>query len=181
MSWRREYGSIGVAGYRADGIPHIELVDYRQGTDWIPGRIGELIKKHQILAVVFNPAGPGASILTEVTDRLPAKMEPEAMTARDQANACGRLYDAAVTGALRHLGDDRLLEALRKSTTRSLVDAWAWDMRTSSGEISPLAVVTNALHGLYVYGKVPTPAPAPMVDLISGRRSETGDLWTAGF
>jgi hypothetical protein len=181
VSWHRTYGAIGVAGYRADGVPHVELVEYRQGTDWMAGRVGELVKRHQVLAVVYNPAGPGASILTEVTDRLPAKMEPAPMTARDQANACGRLYDAAMTGALRHLGDDRLLEALRKSTTRSLVDAWAWDMRASAGEISPLAVVTNALHGLYVYGKVPVPAPAPMVDRVSAVRSETGDLWSAGF
>jgi hypothetical protein len=182
VSWDRSRGVIGVAGYRADGLPHVEVVEYRQGTDWIPGRAGELVKKHQVLAVVFNPSGPGASMLTEVTDRLPIKLEPKPMTARDQANACGRLYDAAMAGAMRHLGDDRLLEALRKSATRSLVDAWAWDMRASVGEISPLTVVTDALHGLYVYGKPPQPAPAPVVTLAPGiRRSETGDLATLGF
>jgi hypothetical protein len=184
VSWDRSQGVIGIAGYRADGIPHLEVVEYRQGTDWIAGRAGELAKKHQVLAVVFNPSGPGASLLTEVTDRLPIKLEPKPMTARDQANACGRLYDAAMAGptALRHLGDDRLLEALRKSATRTLVDAWAWDMRASAGEISPLTVVTDALHGLYVYGKPPTAAPAPIVTLNPGsRKSETGDLFKLGF
>lgn len=183
VSWDRSRGVIGIAGYRADGIPHLEVVDYRQGTDWIAGRIGELVKRHQILAVVFNPSGPGASILTEVTDRLTARLEPKPMTARDQANACGRLYDAAMTGptALRHLGDDRLLEALRKSATRTLVDAWAWDMRASAGEISPLTVVTDALHGLYVYGKPPAVAPSPIVTVVGGTRNETGDLHKLGF
>jgi hypothetical protein len=182
VSWDRSRGVIGIAGYRADGIPHVEVVEYQQGTDWIAGRAGELVKRHQVLAVVFNPSGPGASLLTEVTDRLPVKLEPKPMTARDQANACGRLYDAAMTGTVRHLGDDRLLEALRKSATRTLVDAWAWDMRASVGEISPLTVVTDALHGLYVYGKPPQPAPAPVVTLAPGmRRSETGDLATIGF
>jgi hypothetical protein len=182
LSWNREYGAIGIAGYRADGIPHIEVVDYRQGPGYIPGRIAELVKKHQILAVVFNPGGPGASMLTEVTERLPVKLEPNGMTARDQANACGRIYDAAMTKTLRHLGDDRLLEALRKSATRTLVDAWAWDMRASVGEISPLSVVTNALHGLYVYGKPPVPSPPPVVDLVtSSARTETGDLAHVGF
>jgi len=195
LSWNREYGAIGIAGYRSDGIPHVELIDYRQGPDYIPGRIGELVKKHQILAVVFNPGGPGASMLTEVTDRLPVKLEPKGMTARDQANACGRIYDAATwvdtepnpaerkpPGLLRHLGDDRILEALRKSATRPLVDAWAWDMRTATGEISPLSVVTNALHGLYVYGKPPTPAPPPMVTTIAelGQR-EGNDFMSLGF
>jgi len=181
LSWNREFGAIGVAGYRADGIPHVELVDYRAGPDYIPGRIGELTAKHQIAAVVFNPGGPGASMLTEVTDRLPVKLEPKGMTARDQANACGRIYDAATTGAMRHLGDDRLLEALRKSATRPLVDAWAWDMRTSTGEISPLSVVTNALHGLYVYGKLPQPAPPPVVTLTGSEASRGNDYFNVGF
>jgi hypothetical protein len=61
VSWDRSYGAIGAAGYRPDGIPHLELVDYLQGTDWMAGRFGELVKRHQVLAVVFNPAGPGAS------------------------------------------------------------------------------------------------------------------------
>ncbi|WP_433078885.1 hypothetical protein ACQP1P_38615 [Dactylosporangium sp. CA-052675] len=182
VSWDRAHGAIGVAGYRPDGIPHLELIDYRQGTDWMPARFGELVKKHNVVAVVYNPAGPGASLLTEITERLPVKLEPQQMTARDQANACGRLYDAAVTQQMRHLGDERLLEALRKSATRQLVDSWAWDMKHSAGEISPLGVVTNALHGLYVFGKVPTPAPPPMVERTPARsRTETSDLFNIGF
>lgn len=190
VSWRRDYGTIAVAGYRADGLPHVEIVEYRQGTDWLPGRLAEVAKKHLIAAVVFNPSGPGASLLTDVTDRLPIKLEPKPMTARDQANACGRLYDAATwvdpepepakrkaPGLFRHLGDDRLLEALRKSATRPLVDAWAWDMRTSVGEISSLAGITNALHGLYVHGKLPQPAPAPLVTVVSNGNTERGNSY----
>jgi hypothetical protein len=188
VSWDRSRAAIGVAGYRADALPHIELtssngvVDYREGTDWVAGRMGEIARRQPVLAVVYNPAGPGASLLSEVTERLPVRLEPKAMTARDQANACGRIYDAATTAKLRHLGDDRLLEALRTSATRPLVDAWAWDMRASAGEISPVCVVTNALHGLYVHGKVPPPAPAPVVERVAASvRSETADLATVGF
>lgn len=182
VSWDRSWGAIGVAGHRSDGTPHIELIDYLEGTDWMPGRMGELAKRHRPLAVVFNPAGPGASLLNDITERLPTKLDPVPMTARDQANACGRIYDAATTGQLRHLGDPRLLDALRKSTTRVLVDAWAWDMRRSAGEISGLCVVTNALHGLTVYGQQKSPAPPPMVDVIqSNVRTETGDLSHMSF
>jgi hypothetical protein len=180
VSWDREWGAIGVAGYRNDGLPHVELVDYRRGTDWMAGRFGELTHKHPALAVVFNPSGPGASLLNEVSERLPVKMEPKPMTARDCANACGRIYDAAITGQLRQLGDDRLLEMLRKSATRTLVDAWAWDLKHSAGDISGLAAVTNALHGLGVYGQPKQPAPPPMVARTTGR-TETNDLATAGF
>jgi hypothetical protein len=186
VSWDRLHGAIGLAGYTSAGNPQIEVIDYREGTDWIAGRMGEVCKRQKVTAVVFNPAGPGASLLTEVTERLPVRFEPQPMTARDQANACGRIYDAAMPvpgaerGVLRHLGDVRLLDALRRSSTRTLVDAWAWDMRNSIGEISPLAVVTNALHGLFVWGKPPAPALSPVVDLIPGVRSEL-DFMDIGF
>jgi hypothetical protein len=187
VSWRRDWASIAVAGFRDDGLPHVELIEYRPGTDWVPGRFGGLTSKHPVLAVVFNPSGPGASILTEVTEKLPPKLEPRPFTARDQANACGRIYDAVTTldpatgkGQLRQLGDDRLIEMLRKSATRSLVDAWAWDLKNSVGEISGIAAVTNALHGLYLYGQPPSPAPPPMVSLATVR-TETDDLMTIGF
>lgn len=182
VSWDRSWGAIGVAGYRADGLPHVELIDYAEGTDWMPGRFGELAKRHPVLAVVYNPSGPGASLVTDVTERLPVKLEPQAMTARDYANACGRLYDAVVTNQLRQLGDDRLLEALRKSATRTLVDAWAWDLRGSVGEISSLATVTYALHGLFLFGQPKPPSPPPLVVLNDSRdHFDTADLMRVGF
>ena len=180
VSWRRDWAAIGVSGYRADGLPHVELIEYREGTDWLPGRFGEIAKGHPALAVVFNPSGPGASLLSEVTERLPAKLDPKPMTARDQANACGRIYDAAIARQMRQLGDDRLLEMLRKSATRTLVDAWAWDLKNSAGEISGLAAITNALHGLFLYGQPPAPAPPPTWAPIKVR-TETSDLATVGF
>lgn len=181
VSWDRSHAAIGVAGYRADGLPHVELIEYRQGTEWLPGRFGELVKRHNPAAVVYNPSGPGASMLTEVTERLPRTVEPIAMTARDLANACGRIYDEAVTtGRLRHLGDDRLLEMLRKSAVRPLVDAWAWDLKAAAGDISGLSTITAALHGLVLHGKPPAPAPEPLVESnVAAERFD--DLFSLGF
>jgi len=180
VSWKRDWGAIAVSGYRDDGLPHGELVEYREGTDWMSTRMGELARKHQVLAVVYDPAGPGASLLTEVTERLPVKLEPKAMTARDQANACGQLYDAVITGQFRQLGDDRLLTMLRGSATRTLVDAWAWDMKHSTGEISGLCAVTNAFFGLTVFGQPKPPAPAPLVTL-AGKGESYADMLSVGF
>ena len=183
VSWRRDKVAICAAGFRSDGLPHVELVEYRDGTEWLewlPGRFAEIAHKHAVTAVVFDPAGPGGSLLTEITERLPAGLEPKPMTMRDVVHACGRIYDATVAGQLRQLGDDRLLEMLRKSATRSLADAWAWDRKHASGDISGLVGVTNALHGLMLYGQPPAPAPAPVVTR-TDVRSETNDLASAGF
>ncbi|MEO3929249.1 hypothetical protein ABGB07_36170 [Micromonosporaceae bacterium B7E4] len=182
VSWQRDRAAICAAGFRADGTPHVELVEYRDGTDWLPGRFGEIAHRQPVLAVVYNPGGPAGSMLTEVTERLPAGLEPKALTARDMAHACGRIYDAvmAPTPALWHLGDDRLLEMLRKSATRTLADAWAWDMRHSGTDISGLVGVTEALHGLFVHGQL-KPAAAPPVLTTTTVRTETHDLAHAGF
>jgi hypothetical protein len=181
VSWDRAWGSIAVAGPRSDGVPHLELIDYRPGTDWMPGRIGELAKRHSPLAVVFNPTGPGAVLANEITERLPVGLELIAMTARDQANACGRLYDAVMTQAMRHLGDDRLLQALRTSATRPLVDAWAWDLRRAPGEMSGLAAGTNALDGLARFGKPKPPSAPPTFDVVDSAAWSEFDVMTAGF
>jgi hypothetical protein len=184
VSWRRDKGAIVVAGLRSDGLPHVELIDYRDDTGWIAGRLGEICGRQPVIAVVFDPAGPGASLLTEVAERLPAKpnlIEPKPLSMREVAYACGRMYDAAITGQLRHLGDDRLLEMLRRSATRSLADAWAWDRKHAAGDISGLVGATNALHGLMVYGQPKTPAAPPIVELIPAKSRPDVDLMTVQF
>lgn len=184
VSWDRRFAAIAAAGVRPDGLPHVELIDYREDTDWVSARLAELVKRHKASAVVVDPGGPAGSLLSEVTERLPVKMDPKPLSIRDMAHACGRIYDAAITGQLRHLGDGRLLEALRKSATRSLADAWAWDRKHSAGDISPLVAVTTALHGLAVHGQPVTPAPAPVVARTGSKAngwSETNFLSSAGF
>ena len=180
VSWRRDRAAICAAGFRADGAPHVELVEYRDGTDWLPGRFGEIAHRQPVLAVVYDPGGPAGSMFTEVTERLPVGLEPKALTFRDLAHACGRIYDAAMAGTFWHLGDDRLLEMLRKSATRTLSDAWAWDRRHSATDISGLVGVTEVLHGLYVHGQL-KPAAAPPTMTTTPARSETHDLAHAGF
>lgn len=181
VSWRRDRGSILAAGFRPDGRPLVEMVEYRDGVDWIPARFGEICGRQPVGVVVFDPGGPEASMLNEVVERLPVSLEPRAMTMREYTHACGRIYDAVIHDQLRHLGDDRLLEMLRRSATRSLSDAWAWDLRHSGIDICGLTGITKALWGLTLLEELPTPAPPPIVDLIPTRGRREIDLMTAGF
>jgi hypothetical protein len=181
VSWHRDKAAICAAGFRPDGLPHVELVEYRDGTDWLPVRFGEIAARQPAVAVVFDPGGPAGSMLTEVTEKLPARLEPKPMTMRDAAHACGRIYDAVLARQMRQLGDDRLLEMLRKSATRSLADAWAWDRKHSGGDICGLVGITNALHGLMLYGQPPAPAPPPVMVRAEKVHSETADLASIGF
>lgn len=194
VSWDRNFGAICLSGYRADGVPQLEMVEYRAGTDWIPKRFAQICGRQTVVAVVHDPAAPGASLLPDVVDALkkmlelpdakslPANLDPKTLTLREVAQGCGRLYDTTKDKQVRHLGDERLLEMLRKSAWRSLSDMWAWDRKDAAADICGLVGVTNALQGLTLYGQPLPPAPPPQVELV-GRQAgvETADLMTVGF
>ena len=181
VSWRQDAGAILLSGRRHDGLPQIEMVEYREGVDWIPGRFGQIAGRNQVLDIVYDPAAPGASILSEITERLPGGMEPRALTMRQVAQGCGRIYNLALAGTFRHLGDERLVEMLRRSATRSLADMWAWDRKHSRGDICGLVGGTNVLHALMTAPEPEEPPAAPMVERATPDMSHTLALATAGF
>jgi hypothetical protein len=86
----RSSASIGAGGRRRDGLPHIEVVEHRRGTGWIVDRLVELNTDHSPIAIVCDAAGPAASLLPELEAR---GIEVAAISAKDHANACGRLFD----------------------------------------------------------------------------------------
>jgi len=159
ISPQLESGAIGVAGYRDDGLVHIEItgrdqLDHRPGTDWIVPRVVELHNEWQPAAWVLDPAGPAGALLTDLRE---AGIEPVLVNARELAQACGSMLKAAssppATSTLRHLGQLSLDEAVRAAKKRDIGDGgWAFGRRATEQDISPLVAVTLAFHGLAVHG-----------------------------
>lgn len=145
----RTAGSISVAGWREDGRPHVELVDRRSGTDWIVGRMTELLAKHQTVEQpVCDGRSPAAALLPKLAR---ADIEPVVTNGQEHAQACGILFDAVGEegdGPLAHLGQPELAAAVRSAVKRPLGDAWAWSRKASGADISPLVSATLALWGL---------------------------------
>jgi hypothetical protein len=121
---------------------HVEVVQHRTGTGWLPGRLVELVEKHEPAVVVCDGYGPSASLIHEVEE---AGVVVETTTASVHAQACGRLVDAVSEQTVRHLGSQELLAAVRGAKTRPLGDAWAWSRRSSNVDICPLVASTLAL------------------------------------
>ena len=58
-----QWASIAVAGPRAaDDLTHIELADYRQGLEWVVGRLLELRLKWRPQVIVLDIGGPAAGL-----------------------------------------------------------------------------------------------------------------------
>ena len=139
------HAAIGMAGVRADGLVHVEVVDHKPGTAWVVPRLVELCAKHGPCAVVVDPSGQLGQLTGEIEAAGIEVLQP---SARDAAAACGQFYEAVTdSGTLRHRGDGSLAVALGGACTRPLSDAWAWDRKKPVTDICPLVAVTLALWG----------------------------------
>lgn len=147
-------GAIAACGRNQDDRYHVEIVDARAGTDWIPDRLLGLARRHGPLVIAWDEKGPGASLSAEVLELLADHGYSEAndsirlVSSTQNAQACGLLVDAVEQDDLRHLGDARLENAIRGAATRPLGDAFSFSRRSSSVNIAPLFAVTLALWAM---------------------------------
>lgn len=138
----RSSASISAAGERADGMTHIEVVDYHEGTAWVAARVAQLVERHDIAEPVRADAvGPVGSLLNAI-ERLGVKVKT--VSASEYAGACGQLFDHVEQQTLRHMGSPELDAAVRGASTRPLADSWVWGRKKSTVDISPLVSCTLA-------------------------------------
>ncbi|MFZ3569952.1 terminase [Streptomyces sp. BH097] len=145
MTPERSHAAIAVAGHWRGGT-HVEVIDHQPGTAWIVDRAEKLHKAHKPKCWVVDGAGPAASLIEDLQERIGIEVvQPKA---RQVAAACGQFYDAVTEQALSHIDNAPLATALAGAQKRPLGDAWAWARRVPSVDISPLVAVTLAKWGL---------------------------------
>src|SRR5258708_6455343 len=62
----RTMAAVAAAGRRRDGRTHLEVVEYLPGTDWVPGRLAELRRKHRPCAVVLDPSSQAGALIADI-------------------------------------------------------------------------------------------------------------------
>lgn len=149
----RKHSAISMAGKRADGLWHWELVEFSRGTEWIVARIVELKVKHSPVAIALDSASPAFSLVTDLNKakikesedaEKPLRGDLLVLGTRDVAAAFGMFVDAANQGRGRHIDQPELNTALAGAQTRPLGgDGLAW-ARKGDASISPLVAVTEA-------------------------------------
>lgn len=166
VSWDRSTAHIAAAGRRDDGLPHVEVIASRTGTDWVVDWLTD--PRHPARAkrpvAVQAKRAPATSLIVPLND---AGVE---VVEWDGVSGTGELYDhvrAAVGDGesgveLRHLNQPILNVAAANAATRPVGDSWAWDRRKSPVDIAPLVAGTGALWCLD--GRVkPDPEPEPRI------------------
>jgi hypothetical protein len=147
-SWDRQMSWIAVAGMRADGTPHVELVASHFGTEWVVGWLRERLDRYRVLGIAIQASGaPASSLLEPLIEAFGDKVV--AMGGQDLARACGMLFDAVAEGPFAHLGQEQLDDAIERAVARPASDAWLWDRKTSPIDIAPIVAVTGAFYVLH--------------------------------
>lgn len=145
VSPARTRSSIGVSGPRRDGLAHIEVIDARDGTGWVAGRLAELVAKHRAREIVFDELSQAKSLLPELAA---LGLKARGINTSEYVAACGGFFDAVQQRKLRQRSEEALeavLEsAVKGASQREVGERWAWSRRRSSADITSLVAVTLA-------------------------------------
>lgn len=168
----RSYAAIGAAGRRVDGLLHVEVIDYRAGTKWLPERAKQLELRWNPCGWVVDAGGPAGSVIADLeaveienpdNPNEPRKLEIVKPTAREVGHAYGQFVDAVMPEegepTMRYLPHPALDVAVAGAATRSLGDAKAWDCRSVSVDVSTLEAVTGAAWGFATRGHLEEKKP----------------------
>jgi phage terminase large subunit-like protein len=150
----RAFSAISAAGRRNDDVAHVEIIEHGRGTGWLVSRAAELVAAHNAQGIIIDPSSPAGSLMTDL-EKAGVKVFP--VTAQEHAQACGIFYDSVMDGEprLRHLGSPALTSALAGAVKTPVGDAWKWDRKNSSVDISPLVAATLALWGVETQPSAP--------------------------
>ncbi|GAA4627289.1 hypothetical protein [Cellulomonas oligotrophica] len=136
--------SIGLAGRRADGDVHVELIEHRRSsTTWVAPRVRELVDRHDVAGVLIDPMSPAAGLVPDLERE---GIEVEVVRVGDLAAGCGRVFDGVKAETLHHIGGQTELNAaVGAAGVRPLQrGGWLW-RQVGEAPIEPLWAITLAL------------------------------------
>lgn len=148
----RSYSAIALYGLREDAYGHLQLMDFRPGTQWIVPRLVELREALEPIAVGIGRAS-FASLEQELhragfsppeDPDAPLRGELSVASGVDMAAACGQLLDAVRQRSLKHIEQDQLTTSVLGGRTRETGGSVAWSRKDAEVELAPLVASTLA-------------------------------------
>lgn len=122
----------------------VEMVEHRPGTTWLPDRLHQLVRDHHPYGIWLDATGPAGMLLPEL-ERVGVAVS--LVTGGDSAKACGLFWSAVVDKTVGHRHSPAMDAAVVGATRRTAGDAWRWNRRDSTVDISPLVAATLAYWG----------------------------------
>lgn len=118
----------------------IELVEARQGLEWIVPRTVEVANRWSA-PVAIDEGGPAAPFIPALEA---IGIHVIRLGSKDVANAAAMFYDAVMAKRVTHQNDYQINDAVTGASRRAVGDRWAFDRRGHTN-ISPLVAASFAL------------------------------------
>lgn len=159
----RDWAAIGFAAEHPGARAYLEVVDHEQGTTWCVRRLVQLRSLFGGDVVAIDGAGAAGALVVELEAE---GFLVKRLSIRDKVDACGALYDDALSGVLLHGKDPELDNALFSAVKRYTDGAWTFWRGRSLQDITPLYAVTLARYVLTQlvgdrYDSLASTLPAP--------------------
>lgn len=149
----RETTYVAVAGYREDGLPHVELITRRDGMLWVPKYLEQLRDNWGISEVAVQAKGCPA---VDFADPLAEAGFTIHLIEGFKLGACaGRFRDRVRERKLRHLNQPAVTQQIQVAVTRNLGEVEVWDRKNSALQISGLIAMSEALYALETETGIP--------------------------
>lgn len=146
----RKWSAIGMTGRRRDGLKHWQILRHAQGLDRLLEAAIELNGQHSNCGWFIDPSSPANSLVAPMEK---AGLVVHKVAGQDLTAACTAIQTAAEDGTGRHLGQEPLDEAWKVARVANVGDSERFVRRKSTGDITPLMVVTLSDHGFRVHGE----------------------------
>ncbi|TKT03436.1 terminase large subunit domain-containing protein [Streptomyces lasalocidi] len=144
VSPMRDRASIAMATY-LDGKIQVQIVANDAGTAWLPDALYELQRKYHPVALAIDVNSPAGSLIPQ----LKAKRVRMLLTGEKEVrHGSGAFFDGVNNGTILHVGQDALTTAVANAKKRAIGDAFGWDKKNASVDLTPLVAATAAAHAL---------------------------------
>ncbi|MFF7683172.1 hypothetical protein ACFZA2_10455 [Microbacterium sp. NPDC007973] len=137
---------IGVAGWRDDGLQHLEVIDVLTRMTRVPDRIKAICDEWGIEFVALQARGSWSAEFKEPLEKLGLTVIEVSGPALGAG--VGKMHDRVDDGTMRHREQEALTQAVKHAVTKKLNDVRVWDREASPVDIAPLIAVSNAAYGL---------------------------------
>lgn len=147
VSPKGKSAAVVAAGRREDGLAHVEILEQRPGTSWLPAWL--LAKQREIGWEPVHYVGGTNPTATVLPDLESEGCRMEKLTLGQFAAGCDALDQLVRAGTIRHRGHPDLTASLMAVARRDAGDgAWVMTWRGAMGDGAAAMAAAVAVHAL---------------------------------
>ena len=124
------------------GVGHVEVADFRPGTDWLIPRLANLDAKLEPLATRYDRFGPAVAAGDEAAR---AELELEPVTFEEMAAACPLFVAGLAARRIRYRHHPAMDAAAENAVKREVGDRWVWGRRSPQSSVTCIRAATLAM------------------------------------